>query len=473
MNLYIHTIGCQMNVYDSEQIALRLQAMGYQQTDRQGNADLILLNTCAIRDKAEQKVFSYLGRLAELKAQKPSLIIGVGGCVAQQEGRKILSRVPFVDLVFGTRSLDRLPALIHTVQAGKGPVVDVDMTDTLGGLAAAIPESAQAGICRFVTVMRGCDNYCNYCVVPYVRGAETSRAPQTIIDEIQGLANAGVREVTLLGQNVNSYGKKEGFCDFAELLERVSHIDGICRIRFTTSHPKDLSDRLITTFADLEKLCHHIHLPVQAGSDTVLRRMNRKYTRDAYLERIRRIRAACPGIAVTSDFIVGFPGETDDDFQQTLDLIRTVGYDGLFAFKYSDRPLAPAAKFPEKVSEAVKKDRLGQLLALQEKNTFRRNGDLVGTVQTVLVERRGRRLPALEGEGDPWTGRTSGNKVVNFIWDVRGGAGTEPAPGRLVDVTIQRALAHSLWGMPVTGTESTAPGEVDAACGSFAQKMAG
>ena len=473
MKLYIHTIGCQMNVYDSEQIALRLQAMGYQQTDRQGHADLILLNTCAIRDKAEQKVFSYLGRLAELKAQKPALIIGVGGCVAQQEGRKILSRVPFVDLVFGTRSLDRLPALIDSVRAGKGPVVDVDMADTLGGLAPAVPEPAQAGICRFVTVMRGCDNYCNYCVVPYVRGAETSRPPQTIIDEIRGLAGAGVREVTLLGQNVNSYGKKEGFCDFAELLERVSEIDGICRIRFTTSHPKDLSNRLIAAFADLEKLCHHIHLPVQAGSDTVLRRMNRKYTRDAYLERLDRLRAACPDIAVTSDFIVGFPGETDDDFQQTLDLIRTVDYDGLFAFKYSDRPLAPAAKFPEKISEPVKKARLGQLLALQEEATFRRNSDLVGSVQTVLVERRGRRLPAVEGQGDPWTGRTSGNKIVNFVWDNRGAGELPPAPGQLVDVTIERALAHSLWGRPVTGTAATAPGEGEAASGSFAQMKAG
>lgn len=473
MNLYIHTIGCQMNVYDSEQIALRLQTMGYRQVDRQAKADLILLNTCAIREKAEQKVFSYLGRLAELKAQKPSLIIGVGGCVAQQEGRRILSRVPFVDLVFGTRSLDRLPDLIDSIQAGNGPVVDVDMADTLGSLAPAIPEAGQAGICRFVTVMRGCDNYCNYCVVPYVRGAETSRMPQAIVDEIQGLAAAGVREVTLLGQNVNSYGKKEGFCDFAELLERVSHIDGICRIRFTTSHPKDLSDRLIAAFADLEKLCHHIHLPVQAGSDTVLRRMNRKYTRDVYLERLQRLRVACPDIAVTSDFIVGFPGESDDDFQQTLDLIRTVDYDGLFAFKYSDRPLAPAAKFPEKVPEAVKKDRLGQLLALQEKSTFRRNCDLVGSVQTVLVERRGKRLPAVEREGVPWTGRTSGNKIVNFIWDGSRETGVEPVPGQLVDVTIQRGLAHSLWGRPVTGAAVAAPGEKDAPCGSLSRIAAG
>ena len=446
MKLYIHTIGCQMNVYDSEQIALRLQAMGYRRTSRQGNADLILLNTCAIRAKAEQKVFSYLGRLAELKAQKPDLIIGVGGCVAQQEGRRILSRVPFVDLVFGTRALDRLPGLIQAVHDGQGPVVDVDMTDGLGLLKPAIPSTDQAGVSRFVTIMRGCDNYCNYCVVPYVRGPETSRPPETILDEIRGLAKAGVREVTLLGQNVNSYGKKEGFRDFAGLLHGVADIAGIRRIRFTTSHPKDMSDRLIRAFAENPKLCHHIHLPVQSGSDTVLRRMNRKYTRAVYLERIEKLRKACPDIAVTSDFIVGFPGESEDDFAQTLSLIREVDYDGLFAFVYSDRPKAPATKFPEKVAEKEKKQRLAKLLALQEEATLRHNRDLVGSRQTVMVEGRGRKIEQVQEDGQPWTGRTSGNKIVNFI----PGASTSCRPGQLVDVTVERAMAHSLWGRPVS-----------------------
>jgi tRNA-2-methylthio-N6-dimethylallyladenosine synthase len=452
MKLYIHTIGCQMNVYDSEQITLRLQTMGYSQTDRTADADLIILNTCAIREKAEQKVFSFLGRLAPLKKKNPDLIVAVGGCVAQQEGKKILSRMPFVGLVFGTRALDRLPELIHRARHQDEPVVDVDMDGHLETLPA-LPLPDRAGTCRFVTIMRGCDNYCNYCVVPYVRGRETSRRPEAVLSEIEGLVNAGVREVTLLGQNVNSYGQKEGFDDFSRLLGRVNAIEGLTRIRFTTSHPKDLSEGLIHAFKELDKLCHHIHLPVQSGSNTVLRRMNRKYTRESYLEKLEKLRRACPDISVTSDFIVGFPGETEEDFNQTLDLIRTVDYDGLFAFKYSDRPSAPAAKFPGKVAESVKKERLQALLTLQEEATFRKNSQLVGSVQEVLVEGSGRRFEvanaAVNSDGIQWTGRTSGNKIVNFSFNGK----VSPKPGKLagtlVPVSIERAMAHSLWGRPV------------------------
>jgi tRNA-2-methylthio-N6-dimethylallyladenosine synthase len=453
-NLYINTIGCQMNVYDSEQIAMRLAALGYQQTSSLELADLVIVNTCTIRAKAEQKAFSFLGRLARLKKKKPGLITGVGGCVAQQEGEKIFKRIPYLDLVFGTQAIDRLPALIQKIENKRCRIVDIEMTDkpefaeTNGG---ANQQDSQ--VSRFVTIMRGCDNFCSYCVVPYVRGRETSRHPDVIINEIKELVRAGIKEVTLLGQNVNSYGTKEGLCSFTELLSRVSKIESLLRIRFTTSHPKDFDENLINAFRTNEKLCDHIHLPVQSGSDRVLKRMNRKYDKALYLDKVAKLRDTCPNIAITSDIIVGFPGESDAEFEETLDLIRTIEFDGLFAFMYSDRPNAPAVKFDHKVSDQIKKERLQILLDLQENLTRKKNQTLVGNILPILAEGFSKRQSSgnlnKPHQAVQWTGRTSTNKIVNFFQaDNPEGVG-EISPGKLVFVKIEKAYSHSLWGKPV------------------------
>jgi tRNA-2-methylthio-N6-dimethylallyladenosine synthase len=452
--VYIHTIGCQMNVYDSERIAGGLAPLGYRQVPEPESADLVILNTCAIREKAEQKVFSFLGRMAGLKRKNPEMIIGVGGCVAQQEGRKILDRAPYLDLVFGTHAVSRLPVMIRQVETSGGRLVDVALSDTIqeSPIYKVSPDLNQ--ISRFVTIMQGCDNYCTYCVVPYVRGREMSRSPERILSEIQAQADSGIREVTLLGQNVNSYGKKEGLCDFSELLTRVNEIEGLLRIRFTTSHPKDLSDALIATFNRLDKLCRHIHLPVQSGSTQILSRMNRKYTRDMYLENIARLRDACPDIAITSDIIVGFPGEMPEDFEDTLSLIRQVGFDGLFAFMYSDRPNAPAAHFPEKISEAEKAKRLQQVLGLQEAITLEKNQSLVHTTQVVLVEGVSQRMNPHQASSEStpqWYGRTPGHKIVHFPEPER--LSESGNIGRLKTIQIEKAFSHSLWGRPVTQEE--------------------
>jgi tRNA-2-methylthio-N6-dimethylallyladenosine synthase len=442
-----------MNVYDSEQIAIQLAFLGYQQTSSLEKADLVILNTCTIRAKAEQKAFSFLGRLAGLKKKKPGLIVGVGGCVAQQEGTKILERVPFLDLVFGTQAIDRLTDTIRKIEAKRCRIVDVAMSDKPELLDAApgVPDFNQ--VSRFVTIMRGCDNFCTYCVVPYVRGRETSRHPESIFKEICGLVVSGVKEVTLLGQNVNSYGKKEGLGDFPQLLARVQTIEGLLRIRFTTSHPKDFDENLIKAFQSNEKLCNHIHLPVQSGSDRILKRMNRKYTKSLYLDKVNKLRDTCPEIAITSDMIVGFPGETGTDFDETLDLMKKVQFDGLFAFMYSDRPNAPATQFKAKISEKQKSERLQILLELQETFTRNKNQALVGSIQQILVEG----ISKKESSGRPekayqavqWTGRTSTNKIVNFHHnDIPGSAGNM-TPGKMVHVKIEKAFSHSLWGNPV------------------------
>ena len=449
--LYINTIGCQMNVYDSEKIANVLQPLGYELTQNVDAADLVIVNTCAIRAKAEQKAFSFLGRMAKLKKKRPNVIIGMGGCVAQQEGRKILERMPFVDLVFGTHVIHRLPEMVARIKQKRCHLVDVKMYPGIDETNGTSDAAGKADVCRFVTIMQGCDNFCTYCVVPYVRGRETSRRPESIVSEIQTLIDQGVREVTLLGQNVNSYGRKEGLCSFAGLLGKVNAIKGLERLRFTTSHPKDLSEDLMFAFRDLDKLCRHIHLPVQSGANTVLKRMNRKYTREVYQEKIERLRQICPDIAITSDFIAGFPGETETEFLETLDLIKTVEYDSLFAFVYSDRPNAPAAHFGNKISDAEKKARLQALLDLQEQLTIKKNRSLVGSIQTVLVEGLSRKQPdhmAPETESMiQWSGRTEGNKIVNFNWtDDREKNVQEIDTGHLVHVAIKRALSHSLYG---------------------------
>ena len=456
--LYINTIGCQMNVYDSEQIAGKLKSLNYEMTAFLDKADLIIVNTCAIREKAEQKVFSFLGRLASLKKKRSDLIVGVGGCVAQQEGAKILERVPHLDLVFGTHAIDRLPIAIQAILSKKCRIVDTEMSDRFKELDVATNMYDAEKVTRFVTIMQGCDNYCTYCVVPYVRGRETSRNPENIINEIKRFVDSGVREVTLLGQNVNSYGMKEGLCTFPELLRRINNIDGLLRIRFTTSHPKDLSENLIHAFKDLDKLCHHIHLPIQSGSNRILKRMNRKYSREIYLEKVNKLRNTCPDIAITSDIIVGFPGETRTDFQKTLDLIRAVEFDGLFAFKYSDRPNASATRFSDKIPEDKKKQRLQEVLDLQDQFTTRKNKTLTDSIQLVLVEGFSKKQnpyhKQISGQDVQWTGRTSTNKIVNFYNRHATGPFTENVMGRLVNVKILDTFSHSLWG-ETNGKEPT------------------
>jgi len=451
-HVYIHTIGCQMNVYDSGHMQRLLYPLGYEPSTSPETADIIILNTCTIREKAEQKALSFLGRLAPLKRKRPDLIIGVGGCVAQQEGKKILRRMPHLDFVIGTRATLRLPDIVRRITAGERRIVDIDLAD---GIFEGVPYDYRpdnASPLPFVTIMRGCDNYCTYCVVPYVRGRETSRSAEDILKEIRNLVDSGVREVTLLGQNVNSYGKREGLCSFSQLLARVNDIDGLLRIRFTTSHPKDFSDEVISAFQTVEKLCPHLHLPVQSGSNRVLKAMNRKYTRERYLEKIEQLRTRCPGVAISSDILVGFPGETTEDFDETMTLIKSVEYDSLFVFKYSDRPNAPSAHFTAKISDADKQFRLERVLNLQEQITRRKNAVLMGSTQTILVDGRGKAPP--EANCVQWSGRTPTNKIVNF--EPRDLESIDKADliGRLVAVKIERVLSHSLWGRPIGVVDS-------------------
>ena len=446
-----------MNVYDSEQIAKILNPLGYKINSSIEVADLIIVNTCSIREKAEQKVLSFLGRLADLKRRRSNLIIGVGGCVAQQEGEKILERMPHVNLVFGTHAIYRLPYLIEKIESERCSIVDVEMSEIIEEFEAVIEsplDRTDPNVTSFVTIMRGCDNFCTYCVVPYVRGRETSRSPESIVSEVIGLVETGIREITLLGQNVNSYGKKEKLTSFPRLLVSLNEIAGLFRIRFTTSHPKDLSDDLIITFKELDKLCNHIHLPVQSGSNKILKKMNRKYSRELYLEKVGKLRNNCPGIAITSDIIVGFPGETIADFEETLNLIKEVEFDGLFAFKYSDRPNAPAARFTKKITEQEKKYRLQNLLNVQEYFTTKKNRVLVGSNELVLVEGVSKKkLYSNDTQSKcqyvQWTGRTATNKIVNFIQ----GDATIPRDrilkGKIVNVKIEKAYSHSLLGKPV------------------------
>ena len=449
--LYINTIGCQMNVYDSDQIERVLAPGGYARTTQLEDADMVVVNTCAIRAKAEQKVFSFVGRLAKLKQEKPDLIVAVGGCVAQQEGEKILSRAPQVDLVFGPKAIPRLARLVERVRLQGMRLVDIEESAAVEELDLSSGFRDDGQVARFVTIMQGCDNFCTYCVVPYVRGREASRHPDRILDEIRLLVKSGVREVTLLGQNVNSYGLKEQWGSFTELLAQVDRIDGLDRIRFTTSHPKDLSDQLIDAFGRLDRLCPHIHLPVQSGSNRVLERMNRRYTREIYLERIAHLRRVRPDMAITSDFIVGFPGESDADFAQTLSLLDAVAFDGVFAFMYSDRSVAPAAGFEAKIAEPRKKARLQALLRHQEAFTLAANKALVGSTQEILVEGFSTRPGLAEAPSArrQWAGRTPGNKIVNFDQEPDCTGGETVHPGLMVGVRIEKAFSHSLWGRPV------------------------
>ncbi|OQY49800.1 MAG: tRNA (N6-isopentenyl adenosine(37)-C2)-methylthiotransferase MiaB [Desulfobacteraceae bacterium 4572_89] len=438
---YIHTIGCQMNIYDSEKLFIILEEIGYERTDILDLADIVICNTCAIREKAQEKAYSFLGRLTAKKKKKPHLIAVMAGCVAQQEGAKAFDRLSCLDIVLGTHAFARLAGHIKDSLSGRKKITDIEESDTI--FETRPFDTARSKVSRFVTIMQGCDNYCTYCVVPYVRGRERSRDPESIVREVTLLAESGVREVTLLGQNVNSYGTKEGTASFPKLLEKVSRIPDIRRIRFATSHPKDLSLELIEAMGDLPKVCNHLHLPVQSGSDRILKKMNRGYTRSIYLDRIAKLREKCPGIALSSDMIVGFPTESHGDFEATLDLIREVDFDGIFAFAYSDRPNAPAAKFSGAVDEDLKMKRLNILLDLQETHTEKKNQALVGKRVGVLVEgesQKRRHCLTEEEEGLPqMTGRTESSKIVHFF-------GKDVLPGDLVEVCIEKAYSHSLWG---------------------------
>ncbi|PIP38636.1 MAG: tRNA (N6-isopentenyl adenosine(37)-C2)-methylthiotransferase MiaB [Desulfobacterales bacterium CG23_combo_of_CG06-09_8_20_14_all_51_8] len=447
---YINTIGCQMNVYDSAQMASVLKQKNYQPCDSFLTADLIIVNTCAIREKAEQKVYSFLGRLTPLKKKNPGLKVVVAGCVAQQQGVRITERFPQVDLVLGTHMVHRLPEFLEAIEAAAQPLIETGMTKTIGEPASAIEKQASGhDVSAFVTIMRGCDNYCTYCVVPYVRGREISRRPESILGEIRALVAVGVREITLLGQNVNSYGVKEGMTSFPELLTMVNDIEGLERIRFVTSHPKDLSDDLVSAFGNLEKLCNHIHLPVQSGSDRILKKMNRRYTRSEYLEKIDKLRRVSPDIAITTDFIVGFPGETDADFLDTLTLMETVQYDTAFAFEYSDRHEAPASRFSDKISGPVKNERVQRLFALQKEITRKNRRLLEGKVFSALIEGESRNQLKKSGTSAAvqLAGRTSENRIVNFDFPCHWGIDFDLLKGQTVNVEIVDVLSNSLRGV--------------------------
>ena len=442
--LYIRTFGCQMNEYDSDKMADVLGASeAMEMTDSPEDADVILFNTCSVREKASEKMFSDLGRLRPLKTAKPGLVIGVGGCVASQEGAAIVKRAPYVDLVFGPQTLHRLPQLLAAQQATGLAQVDISFPEI--EKFDHLPAAKVEGVTAFVSIMEGCSKYCSFCVVPYTRGEEFSRPFDDVIAEIAELAEQGVKEVTLLGQNVNAYrgamlddsGAEGEVADFAVLLSYVAEIPGIERIRYTTSHPLEFTQRLIDAYGSIPKLVSQVHLPVQSGSDRVLAAMKRGYTALEYKSIIRKLRGVRPDISLSSDFIVGFPGETDADFETTMKLIDDVNFDGSFSFIYSPRPGTPAADMADTTPHEVKLARLKRLQARIQQQQDAWSERMVGTIQRVLVERPARK------NADELSGRTDNNRVVNF-------AGQPRLIGRFVDVNITKALPHSLRGEIVT-----------------------
>ncbi len=437
--VYIRTFGCQMNEYDSDKMADVLAvAEGFEKTSDPAEADLILFNTCSVREKAQEKVFADLGRVRGLKAANPGVLIGVGGCVASQEGAEIVRRAPYVDLVFGPQTLHRLPELLAVRRATGQPQVDISFPEI--EKFDHLPPARVDGTSAFVTIMEGCSKYCSFCVVPYTRGEEVSRPLDAILAEVRHLANQGVVEVTLLGQNVNAYrGELPGgeSADFALLLSQVSRIEGLERIRYTTSHPLEFTQRLIDAYAKLPKLVSQLHLPVQSGSDRVLAAMKRNYTAMEYRSIVRRLRVARPDISISSDFIIGFPGETEADFEQTMKLVEDVRFDGSFSFIYSPRPGTPAASLRDDTPHAVKLERLQRLQARIQELAEGYSQSMVGTRQRVLVEGPSRKSAA------ELAARTENNRVVNF-------AGPSRLVGRYVEVEITAALPHSLRGRAVT-----------------------
>jgi tRNA-2-methylthio-N6-dimethylallyladenosine synthase len=431
--VYIETYGCQMNEHDSERILRLLEDSLYSETKEAREAHLILINTCSVREKPEHKVYSALGRFKKFKQEKGG-IIGVAGCVAQQEGERLLDRVPYLDMVIGTHAIPLIPQLLERVEVSGERVCETGFDQKGEYLRTPLPRKPMAKVKSYVTLMQGCDHFCSFCIVPYVRGRERSRPSQEILEEVRHLAERGVKEVFLLGQNVNGYGKGlNRELDFPGLLHQINGIEGIERIRFTTSHPVDLSDGLIQAFSELKRLCEHIHLPFQSGSDRILKAMHRGYTKGSYLERIDRLREGCPSIAITADVIVGFPGEEEEDFRGTLDLMEKVKFDDLFSFKYSPRKGTRAAQFQNQVREEVKQDRLFLLQKIQGEITLQKNQALEGRLEEMLVEGQSK-----QSDRDV-TGRTRSNKIVNCPGDMN-------LVGKLVPVRIMKAYAHSLRG---------------------------
>ncbi|MGH8768786.1 MAG: tRNA (N6-isopentenyl adenosine(37)-C2)-methylthiotransferase MiaB [Burkholderiales bacterium] len=437
--LYIRTFGCQMNAYDSDKMADVLAAAeGFETTDDPEQADVILFNTCSVREKAQEKVFHDLGRIRPLKQARPGLIIGVGGCVASQEGAAIVARAPYVDLVFGPQTLHRLPQMIRARRSSGKPQVDISFPEI--EKFDNLPPARVEGCTAFVSIMEGCSKYCSFCVVPFTRGEEVSRPFDDVLTEAAGLAEQGVKEITLLGQNVNAYRGSMSdaeVADFALLLDYLAELPGIERLRYTTSHPKDFSERLIGAHARIPQLVSHVHLPVQSGSDRVLSAMKRGYTALEYKSIIRRLRAARPDAAISSDFIVGFPGETDEDFEQTLQLVEDIGFDSSFSFMYSPRPGTPAASLSNQVPQATKQARLARLQARLEAQALAISSRMVGSIERILVEGPAKKNP------EELAGRTSNNLMVNF-------RGPQRLVGQMTDVRITTAMSHSLRGeMPV------------------------
>jgi tRNA-2-methylthio-N6-dimethylallyladenosine synthase len=420
-----------MNEHDSERMLALLEECGYQETARWEEADLILVNTCTVREKPEQKAYSIVGRFQQLKAHNPDAIIGITGCVAQQRGEDLLARIPILDFVLGPGKIHTLPEILRDVKKGKRGTCSVGFEN---GSPINLPLPHTEQLRTYVTIMQGCDNFCSYCIVPTVRGRERSRPSNEVLAEIDALVQRGTKEVVLLGQNVNSYAKRTpGELTFPQLLAKIDAIPGLERIRFTTSHPKDLTEELIEAFGRLDHLCEHFHLPFQAGSDVVLKNMNRGYTRGKYLDQIRRLRKVAPQISITADVMVGFPGEGDGDFDHTLELVREVEFDGLFSFKYSPRQGTRAAQWEDDVPPEVKQRRLAILQELQREITLNKNKKLEGTVKEVLVEGRSRNSPHM------MMGRTGCNRIVNF-------AGGTAQVGKLVMVKIGEGLQNSLRG---------------------------
>ncbi len=433
--VFIKTFGCQMNEYDSNRMFDALHSShNAVRTMDETEADIILLNTCSVREKAQEKVFSQLGRWKEYKDSKPDLVIGVGGCVASQEGANIIKRAPYVDLVFGPQTLHRLPEMVTEAVSNHTKKVDITFPEI--EKFDALPAPRVEGVTAFVSIMEGCSKYCSFCVVPYTRGEEFSRPFDDVLAEVVSLAEQGVREVTLLGQNVNAYWgtmHDGSMADFALLIRYVAEIEGIDRIRYTTSHPLEFTDSLIRVYADVPKLVNHLHLPVQSGSDRILAAMKRRYKASDYVEIIAKIRKIRPNISMSSDFIIGFPGETDEDFEQTMQLIETIGYDQSFSFIYSARPGTPAADLPDDVPMSVKKARLQRLQTRINEMAAGISEAMVGTIQTVLVDRPARKDPR------QLSGRTENNRVVNFD-------GPHALLGGFANVLITEALPNSLRG---------------------------
>ncbi|VAX20383.1 tRNA-i(6)A37 methylthiotransferase [hydrothermal vent metagenome] len=429
--LAVVTLGCQMNKHDSERIAGLLSGE-YDLTQRREEADFLVINTCSVRDKAEQKFFSLLGRLRPLKEANKKLVIGVAGCVAQDQARAIIKRESMVDLVFGPRALENVPAMLE--RFGRTGEPQVDTSDT--GIVDEFSMSRESKISGWVSIMEGCNNYCSYCIVPYTRGGERSRSPESIVKEIRSLADEGYREVILLGQNVNSYGNgllKKDLTDFPELLEKVDKIDGIERIRFVTSHPKDLSAKLTEAMANLPKVAPALHLPMQSGSDKILKRMNRMYTISHYYEKVEMLRKKVADIALTTDLIVGFPGETDKDFEATFNAVKNIEFENIFLFKYSPRRGTTAAKFSDQVSGFTTSERFERITQLQKEITDKKYGKWVGEEVEILVEGRSKK------ERARYTGRTPQNLIVHFQSDI-------DYTGEIINIRIDRAGKYSLDG---------------------------